>query len=173
MARQDHRSTTVTPSNGMSRDRQVDSGGRGSDSDDSSTCRDWKGYAFDLEREIRRLRETVESLRADAETQRLDVIARSQKLVECDTELYKRIGEYTKQTLFRHIKFVTSDKMMNDLQSKMSLGNITMNHFGIDPRDRISWWRACSCAASDAISNHRNQVTQAIKAQVLSKLIMK
>ena len=157
----------------MSRDHQVDSGGRGSDSDDSSTCRDWKGYAFDLEREIRRLRETVETLRADAETQRLDVIARSQKLVECDTELYKRIGEYTKQTLFRHIKFVTSDKMMNDLQSKMSLGNITMNHFGIDPRDRISWWRACSCAASDAISNHRNQVTQAIKAQVLSKLIMK
>ena len=119
------------------------------------------------------MRETLETLHAAAETQRLDVIARSQKLVECDTELYKRIGEYTKQTLFHHIKFVMSDNMLNDLQSKMSLGNITMNHFGIDPQDCISWWRACSCAASDAISNHWNQVTQVIKAQVLSKLIMK
>ena len=143
-----------------------------SDSDES-TSRDWKAHAFNLEREIRQLRDTVETLRAQTEMHRLDVIARSQRRVECDHELYKRIGDYTKQTLFRHIKFITSDAMLNDLASKTSLANITMDHFGIDVRDRISWWRACSCAVSDAISNHRNQVTQAIKAQVLSKLIMK
>jgi hypothetical protein len=64
--------------------------------------------------------------------------------------------------------------MLNDLESKTSLANITMDHFGIKDWDHISWWRACSsCAVSDAISNHWNQVTQAIKAQVLSKLFMK
>ena len=63
--------------------------------------------------------------------------------------------------------------MLNDLESPTSLANITMNHFGIDVRDRISWWRSCSDAVSDAISNQWNQVAQAIKAQVLSKSIMK
>ena len=37
----------------------------------------------------------------------------------------------------------------------------------------IAWWRSCGDAVSDAIGNQRNQVTQAIKAQVLSKSIMK
>jgi hypothetical protein len=46
-----------------------------------------------------------------------------------------------------------------------------MNHYRIDERDRIAWWRSCNVAVSDAISNHRNQVTQAIKVQVLSKYI--
>jgi hypothetical protein len=99
MTRNNNRTmTTVTPRNGTYRDRHAHSG-RGSDSDDSSsTGRDWKGYKLDLEEEIQRMKETVETLRADAETHRLDVIERSQRNVECDTELYKRIGDYTKQT---------------------------------------------------------------------------
>ena len=117
------------------------------------------------------MRAIVETLRGDAEAHKRDLVERSLRRVECDPEMYKRIGEYTKQTLFRHIKFITSDTMLNDLQSKTSLGNITMNHYGIDDRDRIAWWRTCNVAVSDAISNHRNQVTQAIKAQVLSKYI--
>jgi hypothetical protein len=96
-----------------------------------------------------------------------------QQIIECDQELYKRIGEYTKETLFRHIKFITSDAMLNDLESPTSLANITMNHFGVDVRDRILWWRSCGDAVRDAIGNQWNQVTQAIKAQVLSKSIMK
>ena len=89
----------MTPTNGMSHD-SYDS----SDRDDST---DWKDTALDLEKENRQLRdlvvnlkEKVATLRAEAEVTRLDVIARSQKIVECDQELYKRIGEYTKETLF-------------------------------------------------------------------------
>jgi hypothetical protein len=164
-------SRTITPSNGTyPRERRGRSDDY-SDSDDSSEGRDWKRYAYDLEKEIKRLREMVESLRGDAEAHKRDLVERSLRRVECDPEMYKRIGEYTKQTLFRHIKFITSDTMLNDLESKTSLGNITMNHYRIDERDRIAWWRSCNVAVSDAISNHRNQVTQAIKAQVLSKYI--
>jgi hypothetical protein len=65
--------------------------------------------------------------------------------------MVKRIGEYTKQMLFRHIKFITSDTMLNDLQSKMSLGFIMMNHYGINDQDCIAWWRTCNVAVSDAI----------------------
>ena len=88
---------------------------------------------------VANLREKVATLRAEAEATRLDVIARSQQIIECDQELYKRIGEYTKETLFRHIKFITSDAMLNDLESPTSLANITMSHFGVDVRDRILW----------------------------------
>jgi hypothetical protein len=31
---------------------------------------------------------------------------------------YKRISDLAKKMLFQHIKFITSDKMLNDLQSK-------------------------------------------------------
>jgi hypothetical protein len=111
----------------------------------------------------------VAALKAEVEDIREDVITRSQKIVECDQVLYKRISEYTKKTLFRHIKFITSDDLMNNLESKTSLANITMTHFKIDVRDRIAWWRACSDAVSDAICTQRSQVNQAVKAQVLSK----
>jgi hypothetical protein len=146
------------------------------DSSDEDETTDWKTTAVDLEKENEELRDIVvnlekkvATLRAEAKEIRLDVITRSQRIVECDQELYKRIGEFTKQTLFRHIKFITSDAMLNDLVSRTSLANITMNHFRIDVRDRISWWRACGHAVSDAICKQRNQVAQAIKAQVLSK----
>jgi hypothetical protein len=55
------RRTQVTPSNGTYHNPQAENI-RDSDSDDSSTGRDWKGYAIDLGREIRLLRETVEAL---------------------------------------------------------------------------------------------------------------
>ena len=55
MARYNDRSMTVTLSNGTSRDHQVDSG-QDSDSDDSSTTgRNWKGYALDLETQTHHL----------------------------------------------------------------------------------------------------------------------
>jgi cupin superfamily acireductone dioxygenase involved in methionine salvage len=137
---------------------------------------DWKEVARKLEKENRRLRsqvltrdQAVEALQAEVEYIRMDVITRSQKKVECDNDLYKSIAEYTKKTLFRHVKFITSEAMLMDLEGKTSLANITMDHFAIDIPDRISWWNACSVAVSDAINSQRNQVNQALKAQVLSK----
>jgi hypothetical protein len=62
--------------------------------------------------------------------------------------------------------------MLNDLQSKTSLGNITMNHFNIDERDRITWWRACSGGVTDAMCNQWNLVAQVVKAQVFGKYII-
>jgi len=123
----------------------------------------------DLKRAIEELESTVQRLNQEAEEVRLDVIHRSQKNFECDMDLYKKISDFTKQTLFRHIKFITSDEILNNLESKTSLANVTMDCFDVDARDRISWWRACRIAVSDAIGNHRNQVAQAIKTQVLSK----
>ena len=74
-----------------------------------------------------------------------------------------------KTKLFRHIKFITSDNMMNNLEEKDSLANLTMNKFKIDVRDRIAWWRAYGYMVSDTISNQGSQVNQAVKAQILSK----
>jgi peptide subunit release factor RF-3 len=62
--------------------------------------------------------------------------------------------------------------MLNDLEGKTSLGNITMNHFKVDDRDRISWWRACSGAVTDAMCNQQSTTAQAIKARVVGKYII-
>jgi hypothetical protein len=60
--------------------------------------------------------------------------------------------------------------MPNDFESKMLLGNITMNHFKVEDRDKISWWRACSGAVADVVMcNQRSMTAQAIKAQVMGK----
>jgi hypothetical protein len=150
------------------------------DDDDDDVSADWKETVINLKEEnnelrmlVSRLERQVAALHAEAENVRLDVITRSQKIIECDQELYKRIGEFARQKLFRHIKFITSNDILNNLESKTSLANIMMDYFNINVRDRISWWRACSDAVSDAIGNQRNQVTQAIKSQVLSKLLIR
>jgi TolA-binding protein len=123
----------------------------------------------ELKRTINDLQSEVEKLRDEAEEVRLDVIRRSQKNFDCNLDLFKRISAYTKHTLFRHIKFITSDEILDDLESKHSLANVTMKHFEVDARDRISWWRACRISVSDTIGIQRNQVAQAVKTQVLSK----
>ena len=58
---------------------------------------------------------------------------------------------------------------MMDLECETSVANVTMDHFVIAIPDRISWWRACNIAVGDAVNSQRNQVNQALKAQVLSK----
>jgi hypothetical protein len=63
----DKMSGTVTPRNGTYTREHRDS-----DSDSTSTGRDWKGYAYDLEDEIKRLRAIVETLCGDAEAHRRD-----------------------------------------------------------------------------------------------------
>jgi hypothetical protein len=63
--------TVVTPRN---------NGAYCSDSDES-TSRDWKTHAFNLEREIWQLKDMVETLCAQTEMHRLDVIARLQRRV--------------------------------------------------------------------------------------------
>jgi predicted RNase H-like nuclease (RuvC/YqgF family) len=130
---------------------------------------DWKDHASLLEKENLRLKnkileleDKVETLILEQESIRKDVIRQSQLNYNCDADLYKRINDLTRKTLFHHVKFITSEKMLNDLESKTSLGNITMNHFKVDDRDRISWWRACSGAVTDAMCNHRSTIAQAI-----------
>ena len=143
------------------------------DEDDDT---DWREVARKLDKENRKLRsqvvtrdQNVEALQAEVEAIRMDVITRSQKTVVCDGDLYKRIFEYTKKTLFRQVKFITSEAMMMDLECETSVANVTMDHFVIAIPDRISWWRACNIAVGDAVNSQRNQVNQALKAQVLSK----
>jgi hypothetical protein len=152
----------------------AESGSDDEESEDKSI--DWRQCAMKLQEENDMLKREllandvkVAALKAEMEGIRVDVIARSQKIVECDPVVYKRITEWTKKKLFRHIKFITSDYMMNNLEEKDSLANLTMNHFEIDVRDRIAWWRAYGYAVSDTISNQRSQVNQAVKTQVLSK----
>jgi hypothetical protein len=89
--------------------------------------------------------------------------------MECDLVVYKRITEYTKKKLFQHIKFITSDNMMNNMEKTDSLANLTRDQFEINVRDCIAWWRAYGYVVSDTISNQRSQVNQAVKAQILSK----
>jgi hypothetical protein len=147
------------------------SGEEESDDDKENLKRKIRGLKkqnLDLKKVVVHLQKSLENQMAEVQRIRVDIITRSQKIVDCDPDLYSRIGDFTKQTLFRHMKFITSDAMLNDLETKTSIANITMDHFGIDDRDRIAWWRACNDALSDEICNQRNQVTQAIKAQVLS-----
>jgi hypothetical protein len=59
--------------------------------------------------------------------------------------------------------------MMNNMKCEVSLANLTMDHFEIDVRDCITWWRAYGYAVSDTISTQGSQVNQVVKAQVLSK----
>jgi hypothetical protein len=75
-------------------DVSLDSSG---DEDDSMT---WKKTAIDLKKENVNLKNVVDnleckvsSLLADAETVRMDVITRAHRMVDCDQELYKRIGD--------------------------------------------------------------------------------
>jgi hypothetical protein len=75
-----------------------------------------------------------------------------------------------KEKPFHNIKFITSNNMMNNLEEKDSLANLTMNKFKINVRDHITWWRAYGYAVSDTIRrNQRSPVNQAMKAQILSK----
>lgn len=164
-------------------ERDVRHKGRSDVSSDSfseeENCEDWKVRVSFLEKENLRLKnkvlelnERVETLTEEQEEERKDVIRRSQMNYNCDAELYKRINDFARKKLFRHVKFITSERMINDLESKTSLGNVTMNHFNIDERDRIAWWRACSGAVTDAVCNQRSSTAQAIKAQVLGKYII-
>jgi hypothetical protein len=123
----------------------------------------------EMRNKIRELEGDIERMEGEAESVRLDIIRRSQMNFDCEGELFKRIEEYAKKTLFRHIKFITSDEILNDLETKSSLANVTMDNFDVPGADRISWWRTCSIMVSDAISTQRNQVVLSIKAQVLSK----
>jgi hypothetical protein len=110
----------------------------------------------------------------ETESVRLDIIRRSQMNFDCEGELFKRIEEYAKKTLFRHVKFITSEEMLNDLERKTSLANVTMDNFCVPGVDCISWWRTCSISTvSDALTTQRNQVVMSIKAQVLSKCTTK
>jgi predicted RNase H-like nuclease (RuvC/YqgF family) len=127
------------------RERQTGRSDVSSDLSDEDNCMDWTDCASVLEKKNRWLRnqiseleDKVETLMEEEDNIRKDVIRQSQINFNCDTELYKRISDLTRKTLFQHVKFITSDKMLNDLQSKMSLGSITMNHFNIDKRDRIA-----------------------------------
>jgi ElaB/YqjD/DUF883 family membrane-anchored ribosome-binding protein len=121
-----------------------------SDEDDNNSenqVENWRSKAMELLRKNEKLKSKLRSqdlamaaVKKELENVRMDVINRSQKVVECTPELYKRVGEYAKQKLFPHIKFITSNKIMNNLSCQTSLPNITMNHFKIDVRDHISWW---------------------------------
>jgi hypothetical protein len=168
-------STSRSSVGGMTQRSSVSTESSG-DEDSEDENIDWRKCAIKLEEENEMLRRQllakdvkVAALKAEVEGIRVDVIARSQKIVECDPVVYKRITEWTKKKLFRHIKFITSDTMMNNLEEKDSLANLTMNEFKIDVRDRIAWWRAYGYVVSDTISNQRSQVNQAVKAQILSK----
>jgi hypothetical protein len=44
-----------------------------------------------------------------------------------------------------------------------------MNHFKVEDRDKIAWWRACSGAVADAMCNQRSTTAQVIKEQVIGK----
>ena len=114
----------------------------------------------------------VAALKTKVEGIRVDMITWSQKIVECDPVVYKKITEWTKKKLFHNIKFITSDNMMNNLEEKDSLANLTMNKFKINVQDRIAWWRVYGYAVSDTISNQRSQVNQAVKAQIISKWVV-
>jgi hypothetical protein len=143
---------------------------------------DWKDRASLLEKEnlqlknkileLEELEDKVETLILEQASIWKDVIRQSQLNYNCDADLNKRINDFTRKTLFRHVKFITSEKMLNDLESKTSLGNITMNHFKVDDRDRISWWRASSGAVTDAMCNQWSTTAQAIKARVVGKYII-
>jgi hypothetical protein len=115
------------------------------------------------------LKEKVETMIEEQEQTRNDVVWQSQKNFECDADLYRRINDLTRKTLFRHVKFIMRKRMLNDLESTTSLGNITMNHFKVEDRDKIAWWSVCSGAVVDAMCNQRSTTAQAIKAQVLGK----
>ena len=117
----------------------------GEDNEERLDGTQWREVMTKLERDNRKLKRQVlardrmvAALQAEVEDIRMDVITRSQKTLDFDDDLYKRIVEYTKQTLFRHVKFIISDAILNDLECKTSLANIMMNHFSIDIPDRIS-----------------------------------
>jgi chromosome segregation ATPase len=91
------------------------------DSSDEDTHTDWKDRASVLEKENGRLRnqiseleDEVETLKEEGEKITRDLIHQSQMTVDYDNQLYKRIGDFTRQTLFRHIKFITSNGMLHD-----------------------------------------------------------
>ena len=156
--------------------RRSDVSSYSSSSEEEDLSHGWRERAVMFEKENLRLKNKVEMLEDKVKTMieeqeqiRKDVVRRSQLNFECDADLYRKINNFTRKTLFRHVKFITSERMLNDLESKMSLGNITMNHFKVEDRDKIAWWRACSGAVADALCNQRSTTAQAIKAQVMGK----
>jgi hypothetical protein len=110
-----------------------------------------------------------QSISQNLGTLRTDIITRSNYVMKCDNNLYTKIAKFVRTCMFPHVKFIVNDDMINNLSNPKSIPSRTMDHFNIDARDRIAWWRGCNHAVTDTISNYRNQVNQAIKAQVLSK----
>jgi predicted RNase H-like nuclease (RuvC/YqgF family) len=123
----------------------------------------------EMKNKMKELESELQKMKEKAEADCQEIIRKSHEYFKCDGDLSKRIKEYVKKTLFRHVKFITSDVMLNNLQKEMSMANVTMDNFNVKANDRISWWRTCSITVSDAISTQRNQVIMSIKAQVLSK----
>jgi hypothetical protein len=69
-----------------------------------------------LKNKAEMLEDKVETMIEEQEQIWNDVVWRSQKNFECDADLYRRINDFTRKTLFRHIKFIASEKL-NDLES--------------------------------------------------------
>ena len=67
-----------------------------------------------LKNKVEMLEDKVETMIEEQEQIRKDVVRRSQLNFECDADLYRKINNFTRKTLFRHVKFITSERMLND-----------------------------------------------------------
>jgi predicted RNase H-like nuclease (RuvC/YqgF family) len=72
----------------------------------------------EMKNKVKELESQLKKMKDEAEADRQEMIRKSHEYFECDEDLSRKIEEFTKKTLFRHVKFITSDVMLNDLQKK-------------------------------------------------------
>ena len=97
------------------------------------------------------------------------VMQKARQTLRLEKETYAKVKRYATQTLFRVVKFITSEKELRDLESPNSIANHVMGELKIEEEDRIAWWAVYNVAVTDGITDRRNHINTNMKKWVLRK----
>ena len=80
-----------------------------------------------------------------------------------DLAMVSAVRKYTKADLFHKVKFVTNKRQLARIMGRV------MDHYNVDPTDRLHWEQTYAPDVCDAINQKRNNVAQNLRKIVASE----
>ena len=94
----------------------------------------------------------------------------SPRLLTKDPNVKKDIIRIVKQTLFKKVKFITSQQTLDDITSPGSIGRQIIAHFDVAPQDQAAFWNTYKDDVRKAFNMRRNEVQTAIQKAIRDML---
>jgi len=95
--------------------------------------------------------------------QQRDVLPR---LLMLDPNVRKDIVRTVKQDLFKKVKFITSQKALDDITTQGSIGQQIVERFNVAREDQEAFWNTYKHDARKALNSKRNEVQTSIQKAV-------